>query len=54
VNITYDEVTKAVIVHFRWQRHVLPGPYPTRELGIQAGEALCRRLGWKGREARPK
>ena len=54
VNITYDEATKAVIVHFRWQRHVLPGPYLTRELGIQAGEVLCRSLGWKGRGAPAK
>ena len=47
MNIVYDEATKTVTVHFRWQRHVLPGTYPTREAGMEAGRAFCRRLGWR-------
>ncbi len=47
MNIVYDEKMKSVIVHFRWQKHLLPGPYATKEEGIEAGRALCRKLGWK-------
>ena len=45
MSIDYDELSRTVTVTFLGKRTVLPGTYPTREAGMRAGEAFCRRQG---------
>ena len=39
------------VVYFRGVRHFEPGPFRTLMEAVNAGELLCRRLGWTPEEA---
>lgn len=46
MSVFFDCVTKAVFIEFRGELHYLLGPFLSRSVGIAAGEAKCRELGW--------
>ncbi len=48
MSVAYEDTDKTVTVHFRGEKIVLPGPYQTREQGMEAGEQYCRERGWQG------
>jgi len=50
MKVTYDAVSKRVIVAFRGRITVLPDIYDSEAQGSAAGEIYCRNLGWNPRE----
>ena len=47
MTIFYDPVSKTVVVIFRGKTTMLKGPFPNGRIGIEAGERLCREMGWQ-------
>lgn len=47
MSISYDQITNELTVHFRGKRVKL-GKFASRDEALKAGEAYCRKLGWKG------
>lgn len=47
MKISYDAVSKRVIVAFRGRITVLSGTFETEAEGTEAGEFHCRTHGWK-------
>jgi hypothetical protein len=47
MKISYDKISKRVVVAFRGRITVLPETYDVEETGIAAGEGHCRHLGWR-------
>lgn len=45
MTVFFDVVTKKVFVSFRG-RNTMLGPFSNQRIGIEAGEAYCRELGW--------
>jgi len=48
MSVSYDAVTKQVTVVFRGKKVILPGKFTTESEGKKAGEAYCRKQGWRG------
>ena len=48
MSVSYDAVTKQVTVVFRGKKVILPGKFVTESEGKKAGEAYCRKQGWRG------
>lgn len=51
MKITYDAVSRRVVVAFRGRIFVLQDRYDTEQAGVAAGESQCRRLGWQPQDA---
>jgi len=45
-DIQFDSQLNQAIIFFRGKRHVLTGPYHTREQAVVAGEKYLLTLGW--------
>jgi hypothetical protein len=45
--IFYDVVDRTILVNFRQELTMLPGPFLNRQEGMIAGQALCRAMGWR-------
>jgi len=46
MQIIWDVITREIVVIFRGSVTSLLGRFESRELGIAAGEQLCRNCGW--------
>jgi hypothetical protein len=47
MTLIFDPVTKGIVVSFRDKITYLTGPFDDRKAAVRAGEAMCRKLGWK-------
>jgi len=47
MTITYDSISKRVVINFRGRITVLPDIYGTEADGLAAAEAFCRMKGWQ-------
>ena len=45
--IFYDVVARSILASFRKEFTTLPGPFVDRHAGVTAGQAYCKRMGWK-------
>lgn len=46
MKVTYDKLSRRVVIAFRGRITVLPGLFDNETAGIAEGEAYCRRHGW--------
>jgi hypothetical protein len=45
--IFYDVVDRSILVSFRQELTILPGPFLNRQEGMIAGQDLCKAMGWR-------
>ena len=46
MSITFDIISKSVMISFRDREHTLPGPYLNQKEAVQAAEKFCLEHGW--------
>lgn len=47
MSIVFDVLSKSVVIVFRGEVIMLPGPFQDRKAAIAAAEDHCRKLGWR-------